>query len=481
MLKVKANKKLVQQHIQSITGQNVILKDLHNIVSHLRPGHRNNFEELLAEMKKSAGATVDAFTDSDDTLQAISFQTEEMRNTFSAYPELLLIDATYKLNDLRMPLYVLMNVDGNGESEVIALWLVATEDRMTISMLVNKFKERNPDWKDITVIMADKDMVKRDVLTEKMPGADIQICLFHVMRSLRREVSTDKLGISAGERDMSLEFLTKIAHACSEEEYQAFYDEFTNSVPRCVIEYFQKNWHAIRQQWVEGLKNEKASFLNNTNNRLESTNQKIKQVVTRYSGVTVFFQELMLCIHSLKNERDHRAAYVTTKDTIDRHPRSNAEIEYKELLTPYAFKFVEKQLEYSATTTVLRTVDDRSAIIRSKSLGDIVVSVDSCRCSFSTSMLLPCRHVFAVRRHFNKTVYDEALCAKRWTLAYFKTRQRVYIDYSPESAAPDIDDSVTLHIQPSEPQEKVILSEQQKYRKAYHLLVKIGQVISGQE
>ncbi|KAK6181805.1 hypothetical protein SNE40_009589 [Patella caerulea] len=111
---------------------------------------------------------------------------------------------------------------------------------MTISMLVNKFKERNPDWKDIIVIMADKDMVERDVLTEKMPGADIQICLFHVMRSLRREVSTDKLGISAGERDMSLEFLTKIAHACSEEEYQGFYDEFTNSVPRCVMEYLKK-------------------------------------------------------------------------------------------------------------------------------------------------------------------------------------------------------------------------------------------------
>lgn len=150
------------------------------------------------------GATVDAFTDNDDILQAIAFQTMEMRNTFSAYPELLLIDATHKLNDLRMPLYVLMNVDDNGESEIIALWLVATEEM-------------------------------------KMPGVDILICVFHVMRSFRREVATDKLGISVGERDISLEFLSKIAHACSEDEYLEFYAEFTRSVLRSVVQYFDKN------------------------------------------------------------------------------------------------------------------------------------------------------------------------------------------------------------------------------------------------
>lgn len=32
-----------------------------------------------------------------------------------SYPELLLIDATYKLNDLNMPLYVLVSVDGMGK------------------------------------------------------------------------------------------------------------------------------------------------------------------------------------------------------------------------------------------------------------------------------------------------------------------------------------------------------------------------------
>ena len=73
------------------------------------------------------GAIVEILKDSEDILQAIYFQTEVWQSTYSKLPELLMIDATYKLNNLRMPLYILMVVDGNGESEVIGLWIVASE------------------------------------------------------------------------------------------------------------------------------------------------------------------------------------------------------------------------------------------------------------------------------------------------------------------------------------------------------------------
>jgi zinc finger SWIM domain-containing protein 3 len=54
------------------------------------------------------GAAVEVLVDESKTLQAIYFQSKEMMETFDGYPELLMVDATYKLNDLRMPLYVLM-------------------------------------------------------------------------------------------------------------------------------------------------------------------------------------------------------------------------------------------------------------------------------------------------------------------------------------------------------------------------------------
>ena len=73
-------------------------------------------------------AEITTFVDDGNTEQAIYFQTAEMKSMFMSYPEILFIDATYKLNDLRMPLYVLMAIDGNGESEIVFLWIVQSED-----------------------------------------------------------------------------------------------------------------------------------------------------------------------------------------------------------------------------------------------------------------------------------------------------------------------------------------------------------------
>mgnify|MGYP003472603571 CR=1 FL=1 len=147
-----------------------------------------------------SGSVVTAFCDEEDMLKAIYFQTSEMQRTFASYPELLLIDATYKLNDLNMPLYVLMSVDGNGESEIVCLWLTQFEDKETITELVQEFKKHNSRWSTTECIMSDKDMTERHVLSEQFPQSKLLICLFHTLRSMKREVSTEKLGISQGER-----------------------------------------------------------------------------------------------------------------------------------------------------------------------------------------------------------------------------------------------------------------------------------------
>ena len=103
------------------------------------------------------------------------------------------MDATYKLNDLRMPLYVMLTVDGNGESEIVVLWIVQNEDRDTLSQALDAFKLHNSSWEKIKCIMADKDITERDIITEKLPGRGLLICFFHTLRRFRREITVDKL------------------------------------------------------------------------------------------------------------------------------------------------------------------------------------------------------------------------------------------------------------------------------------------------
>ncbi|KAI0241979.1 hypothetical protein LSAT2_015340 [Lamellibrachia satsuma] len=185
LLALHANKKLVQQHIRE-QGKEVTLKDLHNIKARTRPTHGSNLQSLLTEMQKDTGAVTELVVGSSNELVAISYQTTAMKNSQIRFPELLLLDATYKLNDLRMPLYVLMVVDGNGESVVIGLWIVANEERATISGLMDIFAKHN-DTASIKCVMANKDMVERDVIREKLPVQPYRsACSTHCVRSVER-------------------------------------------------------------------------------------------------------------------------------------------------------------------------------------------------------------------------------------------------------------------------------------------------------
>ena len=176
--------------------------------------------------------------------------------------------------------------------------------------MVDSFQKHSLAWRNVRVIMADKDIHERDVLKQKFPGSSILICLFHTLRTIRREITCEKLGITSAQRITALEFIQKLTYAHTEEEYQALYNKFCTAVPKQVLEYFNNNWHSIRNEWVVGIKACCGSFLNTTNNRLESINAKLKQVINRHSSLEEYF---FVTLTALRVERDHKAALMLQK------------------------------------------------------------------------------------------------------------------------------------------------------------------------
>lgn len=116
------------------------------------------------------------------------------------------------------------------------------------------------------------------------------------------------MGISAAQRITALEIIQKIAYSGSLAIYTENYNLLLSTSSKSVIEYFNANWHTIKDDWVMGLKFSCGNFMNNTNNRLESLNGKLKVVITRYSSLEEFLDKFYVVISSLRNERDHKAA-----------------------------------------------------------------------------------------------------------------------------------------------------------------------------
>lgn len=172
-------------------------------------------------------------------------------------------------------------------------------------------------------------MTERSVFSEQFPQANLLICLFpqkYLLISL----------VSHMEREV-----------CVWRFYRNWFmqEMRTSTAPQRVVEYFDSNWHTIRHQWVDGLKNASCNFMNRTNNRVECINQKLKSVISRYSGMTLFFQDLMKCLHTLRVERDHRALDLTMKRRVTTYAPGTEFSQYMSLLTPYAFEYVKDQLE----------------------------------------------------------------------------------------------------------------------------------------
>ena len=100
-------------------------------------------------------------------------------------------------------------------------------------------------WDKTVTVITDKDFVERDTFKDEFPQASLQICLFHVLRTFQREVTSDKLGITQPERKLALEILQKMAYSSSEVHYLDLYKQLKQTEMKSVLQYFDNNWHGL--------------------------------------------------------------------------------------------------------------------------------------------------------------------------------------------------------------------------------------------
>ncbi|CAC5406848.1 unnamed protein product [Mytilus coruscus] len=117
LISLKVNKKLLRDHLEQKTGLIFI-----------------------------SGTIVELLASEDNVLQGLFYQDKEMLQNFENYPEILFIDSTFKVNNLRMPLYVFLVEDSMGQSEVAGLCFLAAEEQQLVDHVGNLFKKFNPSY-----------------------------------------------------------------------------------------------------------------------------------------------------------------------------------------------------------------------------------------------------------------------------------------------------------------------------------------------
>lgn len=124
-----------------------------------------------------------------------------------------------------------------------------------------------------------------------------------MLLTFHREVTTTKKEITADQRLCALEILQRIVYSQSSEAYDAVYQELCDLDLEHVTNYFDVNWHPIRDEWTLHGRNKYVNFLTTTNNRTERLNRTFKEIGNRYSNLLIFFENLTTSVAVIASER----------------------------------------------------------------------------------------------------------------------------------------------------------------------------------
>ena len=113
---------------------------------------------------------------------------------------------------------------------------------------------------------------------------------------------------------------------------------------------------------------------------------------------------------SSRIEHDHRAILTAQKVIINMYGSNTPEVKYQKLLTPFSFNCLLQELKLTSKVDIDDSAVKKGMSYEIKSTdGMTTTSRKSCSCNFFTSMCLPCRHMFSLRKQVANRSIDRKL------------------------------------------------------------------------
>ncbi|KAL3889975.1 hypothetical protein ACJMK2_002287 [Sinanodonta woodiana] len=299
-----------------------------------------------------------------------------MRRTYEMFPEVLMVDGTYRVNKLRMPLYLLIVEDGYGQGRIVGFSLVANEKRETLKNLIGEFGQIH-NLEKVKTVVVDKDQNEIAAVQKFMPEISIQLCKFHIMQAFARKLK--KCAVTQEVQGTITQLVRQMVYAKSKTAYDNSFGQLHNVAPQQFVDYYHKNWLESAPMWCAYQTNMHINLGNTTNNRMESMNQKIKDVLHMNLSVPEAVQGLLLVCRASNYAVRHRS--FVQQMTVPYRLNDDDEVVdiVVKQLTPYAANIVVHEFKTARSQT------ERYACTPEKC------------CVLKTTMGLPCRHIFATR------------------------------------------------------------------------------------
>lgn len=346
-------------------------------------------------------------TDEHGKFEVLFFQTALQRKLFVNFCEVVQMDATYKTNNMRFPLYTLLVVDNNGVGQPVAFGILAKEDQQHIEKFLEIFKEHN-DITNLQCVIVDKDMAEINALRNQFPMKYFQICYFHVLKAVDKYLSTLKNG---NEKECSLKF-DLMLQSKTEDDFWKELNELALLSP-LFHEYVVHHWVPFKENITVFGRKDVMHLQNRTNNRIESFHNVLKKVT---ASSRISLNVLITKLLSLVAVRSHESTQQKFDMKMKQVVSKNADLQsYYGLFSDYAVSLIEKEMEKanSKLYRISNSSDGKLLVCNEKIHTTYEVYGHSCSCNMPANIGLPCRHIIATWKMKGEALFQPNSVANR--------------------------------------------------------------------
>ena len=236
--------------------------------------------------------------------------------------------------------------------------------------------------------------------------------------------------------------------------------------------YFLDNWNSCIDMWVAFKRDSSIHFGNTTNNRLECSHSKLKDLVGRTSSLSEMFEGVLTFIKFVNQESSHHAFVEQFMSVSTNHDHLPGMKHITAMCTEYASRLLLHQVEV-AQKVDYEFSDSEGPVVTVKykdHTHKVDIQSSICTCSFWSTMLLPCRHIISVRLYKGLSIVDHNTIHQRWLKSY-------QIDFVVDNSNPGNNGDISHHVECdilSEPPMQGTLSQSQKYKRMLSLCQRIA-------
>lgn len=266
----------IGKYLASLSGKNIKAKDIQNLKLSGKEEDVRLLTAISDIMDTDPSAAFHINVNKKDILESIYFQTSNMKKNYNEFPEVLILDTTYKVNQNNLHLTTLMVIDGNGHGQTVGHGLLSSESMISIESFLNWFVGLNSEGVSKTqCVLIDKDFSEIGAIEKAMPGKTISLCMWHVICAMKRRLG--KEDISNQVKIEITQILQRLCYSHSIDEYNHQKENLRKKAPNTFMKYFDEHWDGCRDRWVLFKRREILNFGTLTTNYIESFHQKIKQ------------------------------------------------------------------------------------------------------------------------------------------------------------------------------------------------------------